>query len=137
MRALAGHYAPPSVLIDSNLQALYYHGAMERFLKPRLEEPTQDLTALARDGLGLRVRRLVEKAKETNRPQSDRGQLRWDGKTSHVLIDVIPAARESGEPRLLAIRPGWVGSGNTHIEQIWPAEPPEPDSSSRAQISPR
>ncbi|MGO9986700.1 MAG: CheR family methyltransferase, partial [Rhodomicrobium sp.] len=101
LRALASHYAPPSVLIDGNLQALYYHGAMERFLKPQLGEPTQDLSALARDGLGLRVRRLVEKAKETNGPQSDRGQFRTDGQTSHVLIEVLPAKRENGDFRFL------------------------------------
>jgi two-component system CheB/CheR fusion protein len=102
LKALAARHAPPSVLIDGNLQALYYHGAMERFLKPQFGEPTQDLAALARDGLGLRLRRLVEKAKETRGPQSDRGQIRVDGKPSHVLIEVCPVTRENGDMVFLA-----------------------------------
>jgi len=45
---------------------------------------------MARDGLDLRLRRLVEKTKDTNAPQTDRGQLRVNGKTTPVLIEVVP-----------------------------------------------
>jgi hypothetical protein len=32
------------------------------------------------------------------------------------------------------LRPHGVATGNTHIEQMWAAQPPEPDSSLRAHI---
>jgi two-component system CheB/CheR fusion protein len=101
LQALAARHAPPAVLVDGNLVALYYHGAMERFLKPQLGEPTQDITALARDGLGLRLRRLVEKAKETSSPQSDSAQFRSDGKVSHVVIEAVPLRQDRGNNRFL------------------------------------
>ncbi len=100
LKTLAGRYAPPSVLIDSNLQTLYYHGATERFLKPQSGEPTQDLLAMARDGLDLRLRRIIEKAKETNAPQTEQGQFRQDGKTVPVLVEVVPL-KQDGEIRFL------------------------------------
>jgi two-component system, chemotaxis family, CheB/CheR fusion protein len=100
LKALACRHAPPSVLIDGNLEALYYHGATERYLKPQSGEPTQDLLSMARDGLDLHLRSLVELAKETNSPQSQRSQLRLNGKRASVLIEVVPL-KQDGELRFL------------------------------------
>lgn len=101
LKALADWHAPPSVLIDGSFQVLYYHGATERYLKSQSGEPSRDLLTLAREGLGLRLRRLIGRAKKANTPQAERMQLGSDGGTTSVVIEVIPIDRGRGSNRLL------------------------------------
>lgn len=101
LKSLADRHAPPSVVIDHRFNVLYYHGATGEFLKPQSGEPTQDLLVLARDGLGLRLRRLVEKAIESRSQHTARTRLLQNGRTISVLIEVSPIGADRGEGLLL------------------------------------
>ena len=62
-RALARRFGPASVVIDSNFRIQHFHGATDEFIGHPQGAPTQDLLSLARDGLAIVIRRIVQKAK--------------------------------------------------------------------------
>ena len=62
IKALAKQFAPASVLIDRNYQVLHFHGVTDEFLSQPAGTPTMDLLALARDGLQMAIRTVVQKA---------------------------------------------------------------------------
>jgi two-component system CheB/CheR fusion protein len=64
-RALAERFAPASVVIDRHYRIHHFHGATEEYLAQPAGPPTFDLTAMARGGLGLTIRRAVKKAIES------------------------------------------------------------------------
>lgn len=63
--ALLAHYAPAAVLVNSNYEALYFHGATSRYLNQPEGEPTNDLYAITAKGLKTRIWAAVQKAKKT------------------------------------------------------------------------
>ncbi|MPY69820.1 MAG: PAS domain-containing protein [Alphaproteobacteria bacterium] len=90
LMALVERHVPPSVVVDRDLQVLFYNGAMERFLNPQSGEPTNDLASLAREGLGIRLGRLVKKTSESGNPEWERAQIALDGRMTLVSIEVAP-----------------------------------------------
>ena len=67
-RQLLRQYAPPSVLIDENMDILYYFGETAAFLGPPEGEPTSNLIKLAKRGFKLRLRAAVQKAAKSRKP---------------------------------------------------------------------
>ena len=55
-RTLSERFAPASVLVDRQGRAIYFHGATGDYLEPPRGDPTRDVVAMARDGLGARLR---------------------------------------------------------------------------------
>jgi two-component system CheB/CheR fusion protein len=90
LKVLADRYAPPSVLVDHALNVTYYQGATERFLRPQAGEPTQSLLALARDGLAPHLRRIVQAARETGKPASERFRAALDDGPVAMTVEAIP-----------------------------------------------
>ncbi len=99
--ALAGIYGPPAILVDRDLHALYYHGATDRYLKPQAGEPTQDLSVLLRDGLGLRLRRAAEEARESGRAEAGTARITLGDGAVRVRVEVTPLTDEADDGRLL------------------------------------
>lgn len=64
VKSLAERYAPASVVIDRHYRIHHFHGVTEQYLAQPAGPPTLDLMAMARDGLGLTIRRAVKKAAE-------------------------------------------------------------------------
>lgn len=102
-RILADVYAPPSIIVDRDLTALFYHGATERFLKPQMGEPTHDLSVLLLDGLSLRLRDLAERARESRRRQEGIARATVEGEPVRVRIEVTPRPDEEGEGGVLVV----------------------------------
>ena len=65
VNALAERFAPASVVIDRHYRIHHFHGATSAYLTLPAGAPTLDLMAMARDGLGLTIRRAVKKAIES------------------------------------------------------------------------
>jgi len=63
-RRLLHRHAPPSVLVDSQLMVRAYHGATGDYIQQPGGEPTNNLLALARDGLQASLRSAVTEARE-------------------------------------------------------------------------
>jgi len=54
---LLARYAPAAVLVNRDCQTLYFHGQTDDYLVHPAGEPTDDLLAMAREGLRLKLRR--------------------------------------------------------------------------------
>jgi two-component system CheB/CheR fusion protein len=63
-------FAPACVMIDRKLQVLYVHGAVEDYLTFPPGELTTQVVDMAREGLRARLRGVIGKCLEINRPVS-------------------------------------------------------------------
>ncbi|HEY6396332.1 MAG TPA: chemotaxis protein CheB, partial [Solirubrobacteraceae bacterium] len=66
-RALLGLYAPPSVLVNEDFQILQFRGPTGMFLEPPAGRASFDILKMAREGLMLPLRGLLNTAKRTNK----------------------------------------------------------------------
>ncbi len=86
-------FAPPSVLIDKKYEALFYSGAIDRYLQVAPGEANRNILVMARQGLQPKLRAALEGARETGEACWKKGgQVRWEGKTFGVTIGVRPAS---------------------------------------------
>jgi two-component system CheB/CheR fusion protein len=97
-RLLLQRYAPAAVLVDRDYRKLYFHGQTDDYLVHPPGEPTDDLLAMARAGLRLKLRAALRQAmrQETAATAVTEGK---EGETSRsVQVTVTPL--EDTEPKL-------------------------------------
>ena len=88
-------FAPPSVLVDKKYEALFYSGAVDRYLQVAQGEANQKILFMAREGLRPNLRAALESARETGEPASKPGaQVHRDGASYRVKISVQPIPAE-------------------------------------------
>lgn len=92
LRALADRYAPASVVIDQQMGALYFHGDTRKFLVQPPGETTQNILALANEGLRSALRSGIRNARKTGAPVTAVGHLADNGAKQHVEIEVSPVS---------------------------------------------
>ena len=85
-------FAPASVLVNSNYEALYFCGPTDDFLVRPRGAPTQDLLAMVRDGLRSRLRAALREAalSETVVNVTD-ARMKRDNAFQPVQITVTPS----------------------------------------------
>ncbi|MEJ0047968.1 MAG: chemotaxis protein CheB, partial [Rhodospirillales bacterium] len=96
-RLVLENYAPASVLINRRLECLYLLGATDRFLHVPPGPPTQDLLAMARQGLRTKLRSAIQKCQQENaRVLVAGGSITEQGRETAFNLDVhpVPAAGE-------------------------------------------
>ena len=97
-RALLEVYAPASVLINAKHEGLYYLGSMDRYLKVVSGEGTQDVLAMAREGLRAKLRSAIQRAKQDHaRVTVTGGQLKRNERAVGVSITVLPVEGDNEE----------------------------------------
>ncbi|MDB5311326.1 MAG: methyltransferase/methylesterase, CheR/CheB with sensor [Gemmataceae bacterium] len=103
-RLLLDQFAPAAVLITRKYEILYVFGPTNRYLAGAAGEPTQDLMAMAGDGLRTRLRSAIHKAVRENCPVilDDAGVKRNDG-YHPVLVTIRPVQGPRGEDGLLLV----------------------------------
>jgi two-component system CheB/CheR fusion protein len=90
-KTLLEAFAPPSVLVDKKYEALFYSGAVDRYLQVAPGEANQKILVMAREGLRPNLRAALESARETGEPASKpSAQIHRDGATYRVKISVQP-----------------------------------------------
>ena len=95
-RAMLDAYAPASVLINQRGEALYFHGPIDRYLAVGGGKASLDLAAMARPGLGAKLRLAVTLAvKRRDRQVLNGAQMRRGRRQVLVTIDVRPVASEA------------------------------------------
>jgi two-component system CheB/CheR fusion protein len=100
-RLVTEAYAPPAVLINRKCECLYSLGPTDRFLRLAPGQPTNDLLAMARDGLRTRLRSTIQQALQENaRVVVPGGRISHDGAKIAFSIDVQPVLSD-GEALLL------------------------------------
>ncbi|MCI0653790.1 MAG: PAS domain S-box protein [Methylococcaceae bacterium] len=111
-RQLLEDYAPASVLINRNYEILYFHGPTGIFLEPPTGEPTQDLIAMARQGLRTSLRATCHKAMRDKQPvRNARCRVKRNGNWRLVTITVKPLVEPKQAEGLLLVT--FVGCDNT------------------------
>ena len=100
IRSLAERYAPAAVVIDRNFRIHHFHGVTDDYLAQPAGAPTLDLLALARDGLGMAIRRTVGKAVAGGKPATTDVARGPKGVRVAVTADPLPT-REDIEPLFL------------------------------------
>jgi two-component system CheB/CheR fusion protein len=90
-RLLVSQFAPPGVLVNTQLQILQFRGSTGAFLEPPVGKASLELLKMAREGLKAPLRALIEQAKtRDNIVRKQNVQLRQDSQVRLVDLQVIP-----------------------------------------------
>ena len=90
-RITANQFAPPGVLINSELQILQFRGATGAYLKPPTGKASFDLMKMAREGLMPPLRAAINKAKKENKTaRKENVRVNQNGESRTVNLEVIP-----------------------------------------------
>ena len=107
-RALLERYAPASVLLDQRGRVVYFHGTTRDYLEQPPGEPTRDLLAMARDGLGLKLRGAIRDATKGDKSVAVHGRVHQSGSWRDVTMTVVPlpASPQGSKFILVSFTPG-------------------------------
>src|SRR4029078_1968411 len=89
-RALLERYAPAFVLLAQRGRVFYFHGTTRDYLEQPPGEPTRDLLAMARDGLGLKLRGAIRDATKADKSVAVHGRVHQSGSWRDVTMTVVP-----------------------------------------------
>src|SRR5439155_11647734 len=90
-RVTLNRFAPPSVLIDDQLQVLQFRGETSLFLKPPTGNASFQVLKMAREGLMLPLRAAIKKAKEENKAvRRESVRVAQNGGPRMVNVEVVP-----------------------------------------------
>ena len=90
-RITVSQFAPPGVLINSELQILQFRGATSAYLEPPVGQTSFNVLKMAREGLLLPLRAAINKAKRENKLVRREGvSVRHDGGTRTMTLQVTP-----------------------------------------------
>jgi two-component system, chemotaxis family, CheB/CheR fusion protein len=116
-------FAPPSVLLDNKYDALFYSGAVDRYLQIAPGEVNRNILVMAREGLRPNLRAALDDARSTGEWTSKSGaQVQREGKLSRVEIVVKPVP---GEDMFLV---SFVDESKQPLLDVARDEPPEDTS---------
>jgi len=103
-RLLLDRFAPVALLINRKYEILYFFGATDRYLAVPAGEPSQDLMAMARDGLRTKLRAAIHKAVRENAPITlGSCQVRRNGDFYPVIVTIHPMQGPEGADGLLLV----------------------------------
>lgn len=90
-RVLLTRYVPAGVLITADLEIIQFRGETGAYLEPAPGKPSHNLLKMARGGLLLPLRELIEKAKKNDVPTSKEG-VRLEQPNGFLVInlEIIP-----------------------------------------------
>jgi two-component system, chemotaxis family, CheB/CheR fusion protein len=91
-RIVLERYAPPALVVDGNLQVLFFQGDTSPFLKPALGEASFNLLKLVRPDLMLEIRSAIQQAKKSGAARHESVRFKRNGGTNLVDLEVVPIA---------------------------------------------
>ena len=90
-RLLLARYAPPSVLIRSDLEILQYRGDTSQYFSPASGRASLNVLKMLREGLVMGTRAAIEQAQSREMPvRREDLSIRIDGSDRQVAVEVIP-----------------------------------------------
>jgi two-component system, chemotaxis family, CheB/CheR fusion protein len=113
-KLLIDTYAPAAVLINSKLETLYVHGPTDRYLKVPHGTASNDLLAMARNGLRAKLGTAVRKAVQDEERASASGTVTRGGETIGVTIEAHPLTID--EQKLLLVTFSDIGAVESRRE---------------------
>lgn len=99
-RIVLSKYAPPGVIVNSDLEIIQFRGRTGAFLEPASGTPSLNLLKMVRDGLSLGLHSAINRAKKENIPVRKEGlQVIYNGLANRVNVDVIPIGEPIGKEK--------------------------------------
>jgi two-component system CheB/CheR fusion protein len=90
-RFTLNRFAPTSVLVNCELQALQFRGDISRYLKPSTGQASLNVLKMAREGLMLPLRAAINKAKKQNKlVRKENVRVNQNGQTHTANLEVVP-----------------------------------------------
>lgn len=90
-RVTVNQFAPPSVLINADLQILQFRGSTGAYLEPAAGKASFNLLQMAREGLMLPLRATIKQAMEENQTvRTEDVPVGEKGQTRRVHVEVVP-----------------------------------------------
>ncbi|MDX2004718.1 MAG: chemotaxis protein CheB [Meiothermus sp.] len=118
-RLLLARYAPSGVIVDDALEVQQFRGATGRYLEAASGKASLNLLSMARTGLMLPLRALIERAKTERRAvRTENVRFRYDEQSMLVHLEVVPLG-ESGRWMVLFEPP-------TAVSRVGAARPRRP-----------
>ncbi len=101
---LLSQYVPPSVVVNSDLKILRFHGPTAKYFQPAYGKASLNLLKMVRDDLVFELRSLVNKAKNEGIPVEKRGVTLVSGnKTETLTLEVVPLKNTTPDPCFLIL----------------------------------
>ena len=100
---LLQHYAPFAILVNRKFEILYLYGHSGPYLELPTGEPTQDLLAIVREGIGSKLRSAVKKAIHEDQEISVNLRVKREGVFYPVHISILPVKAPKVAEGLLVI----------------------------------
>jgi two-component system CheB/CheR fusion protein len=102
-RFLIDRYAPPGVIVDSDLRVVRSRGQASRYLELPSGEATLDVLKMVRPGLLTGLRAALEEARTRRTTVRKEGlRLRSEGKSRSINVEVTPLGALAGNHLLVA-----------------------------------
>lgn len=90
-RLVIMHYSPPAVVVNRQLDVLQFRGHTAPFLEHQHGDASLNLMRMAREGLMLDLRALINKAvKQNQRVRQEHVRVRTNGHYGYVHIEALP-----------------------------------------------
>lgn len=103
-RSLAQHYAPTSIVVNSQMEVVQFRGKTGAYLEPAEGQPTFSLSKMAREGLLVDLRRAIDRAKKESVPIRAEGiRVKSNGATKEISLDVIPVRGRNVKERFYVV----------------------------------
>ncbi len=87
---LVGHYSPPALVVDFNLNIVHFQGDTGPFLRPGTGTPSFHLLKMLRPEFVLDVRSLIYQARKAGKPTRLEGIHVDGGEPTQLALEVIP-----------------------------------------------
>jgi two-component system CheB/CheR fusion protein len=132
-RVTVNQFAPPSVLINDDLQILQFRGPTGLYLEPPTGKARFDLLKMAREGLLLPLRAIINRAQQDQQTARQTSvPFKLDGRNRVVHLEVVPL-KNLKERRYLVLFEDPDKRG--HPAPMGDAPPPVPRASTREETS--
>jgi two-component system CheB/CheR fusion protein len=103
-RVLMNRYVPASVVVNEDMEIVQFRGHTGAYLEPAAGHPTFSLSKMAREGLLVDLRAALVRAKKDNKPvRVESVQVKSNGHTREIALDVIPVRGQTGAERFYAV----------------------------------
>jgi two-component system CheB/CheR fusion protein len=111
---LLNQYTPASVVINNDLEIIQFRGLTGDYLEPATGKASFNLMKMARNGLGFELRSAISKVRKNGKPFRKEGvQVKQNGKTSRVILEVLPLKASGDESYYLVLFQNATNRGNT------------------------
>jgi two-component system CheB/CheR fusion protein len=90
-RITINQFAPPAVVVNAELQILQFRGSTSQFLEPPVGKASFNVLKMAREGLMMPLRAMIEQAKKEGKPaRRENIRIKRNGGSVLIRLEVIP-----------------------------------------------